>query len=119
MRKLILVVMMVFLSALPPAFAGELADENEALKQRIQELEMTREKLVESETSAVAAEVEEPKKSPIRIGGAIRANHAYGDYDGRRGENIGDSDFELLRLNVDLDYNGVIGRAELFHTSSL
>ncbi len=116
MRKLILVVMMVFLSALPPAFAGELADENEALKQRIQdleqELEMTREKLVESETSAVAAEVEEPKKSPIRIGGAIRANHAYGDYDGRRGENIGDSDFELLRLNVDLDYNGVIGRAE-------
>ena len=42
----------------------------------------------------------------------MRVNHAYGDYSGRRGENIGDSDFELLRLNVDLDYNGVIGRAE-------
>lgn len=115
MRKLTLVVMMVFLSALPPAFAGEPA-ENEALKQRIenleQELEMTRAKLAESEASAVAAVAEEPKKSPIRIGGAIRANHAYGDYDNRRGENIGDSDFELLRLNVDLDYNGVIGRAE-------
>ena len=109
--------MMVFLSALPPAFAGEPADENEALKQRIeyleQELEATREKLAQSEALAAAAQPEEPKKSsPIRIGGAMRANHAYGDYDGRRGENIGDSDFELLRLNVDLDYNGVIGRAE-------
>ena len=116
MRKLILVVMMVFLFALPPAFAGESADENEMLKQRIeyleQELEATREKLAQSEAIAVATQPEEPKKSPIRIGGAMRANHAYGDYDGRRGENIGDSDFELLRLNVDLEYNGVIGRAE-------
>ena len=108
--------MVIFLSALPAAFAGGSVDKNEALKQRIenleQELEMTRAKLAESEALAVAEVAEESKKSPIRIGGAIRANHAYGDYDGRRGENIGDSDFELLRLNVDLDYNGVIGRAE-------
>ncbi|MCY3825765.1 MAG: hypothetical protein OXG10_00050 [Candidatus Dadabacteria bacterium] len=115
MRNLILV-MIAFLFALPAALAGEGADENEALKQHIEylegELELTRQKLAESEALAVAEQPEEPKKSPIRIGGAMRANHAYGDYDGRRGENIGDSDFELMRLNVDLDYNGVIGRAE-------
>jgi len=112
--------MTVFLLALPVAFAGGTEDENEALKQRIEdlegELELTRQKLAESESLALAKQTEEPKKSPIRIGGAMRANHAYGDYDGRRGENIGDSDFELLRLNVDLDYNGVIGRAEYRET---
>ncbi|MXW21885.1 MAG: carbohydrate porin [Candidatus Dadabacteria bacterium] len=117
MYKLILSIV-ILLSASPLAFAGEAADENEALKQRIEylelELEITRKKLAESESRAAPApqEPEEPEKSPIRIGGAMRANHAYGDYSGRRGENIGDSDFELLRLNVDLDYNGVIGRAE-------
>ncbi len=115
MRNLILT-MAVLLFASSPVFAGEGGGESEALKQRIeyleQELESTREKLTEFESAAAATEQAEPKKSPIRIGGAMRANHAYGDYDGRRGENIGDSDFELLRMNVDLDYNGIIGRAE-------
>ncbi len=115
MYKLILSIV-ILLSASPLAFAGEAADENEALRQRIeyleQELKEAREKLPESESQTASSKPAEPKKSPIRIGGAMRANHAYGDYDGRRGENVGDSDFELLRLNVDLDYNGVIGRAE-------
>ena len=115
MRNLILVII-VLLSASPTASAGEATSESEALRQRIEylerELESAREKLAESESRTVAVKQEEPERSPIRIGGAMRANHAYGDYSGRRGENIGDSDFELLRLNVDLDYNGVIGRAE-------
>ncbi|MXW43249.1 MAG: hypothetical protein F4X32_02525 [Candidatus Dadabacteria bacterium] len=79
MRSLILA-MIVFLFALPVAFAGEATDENEALKQRIEylegELELTRQKLADSEALAVAEQPEEPKKSPIRIGGAMRANHA-------------------------------------------
>ncbi len=106
----------ILLFASPLAFADEAADENEALRQRIEylelELEKAREKLAESEPQAASYEPAEPKKSPIRIGGALRANHAYGDYSGRRGENIGDSGFGLLRLNVDLDYGNVIGRAE-------
>ena len=106
----------ILLFASPLAFADEAADENEALRQRIEylerELEKAREKLAESEPQAASYEPAEPKKNPIRIGGAMRVNHAYGDYSDRRGENIGDSDFELLRLNVDLDYGNVIGRAE-------
>ena len=106
----------ILLFASPLAFADEAVDENEALRERIEylerELEKAREKLAESEPQAASYEPAEPKKSPIRIGGAMRANHAYGDYSGRRGENIGDSGFELLRLNVDLDYGNVIGRAE-------
>lgn len=115
MRNLILAIIII-LSALPPALADESADKNEALRQRVeyleQELEKAREELAESETQTVSQKPEESKKSPIRIGGAMRANHAYGDYSGRRGENIGDSEFELLRLNADLEYNNVIGRIE-------
>lgn len=106
----------ILLFASPLAFADEAADENEVLRQRIEylerELEKAREKLAESEPQTASPKPAEPKKSPIRIGGAMRTNHAYGDYSGRRGENIGDSGFELLRLNVDLDYGNVIGRAE-------
>ena len=108
--------LMILLSVSPLVFADEAVSESEILKQRIeyleQELKSTREKLAESESRAVSQKPAEPKKSPIKIGGAMRANHTYGDYSGRRGENIGDSGFELLRLNVDLDYNNVIGRAE-------
>ena len=115
---------LILLFASPLAFADEAPDENEVLRQRIeyleQELKETREKLAESESQTASPKPAEPKKSPIRIGGAMRANHAYGDYSGRRGENIGDSGFELLRLNADLDYNNIIGRVEylsLIHIS--
>ena len=115
MYNLILSIL-ILLFASPLAFADEAADEKEALRQRIEylerELEEAREKLAESEPQTAPPKLAEPKKSPIRIGGAMRANHAYGDYSGRRGENIGDSGFELLRLNADLDYGNIIGRAE-------
>ena len=115
MYKLILSIV-ILLSASPLAFAGEVADENEALRRHIeyleQELKKAREELAESESRTVSQKPEEPEKSPIRIGGAMRVSHVYGDYSGRRGENIGTPSFELLRLNVDLDYSNVIGRAE-------
>ena len=107
---------LILLFASPLAFAGETPDESETLRQRIeyleQELKEAREKLAESEPQAVSPKPAEPKKSPIRIGGAMRANHAYGDYSDRRGDNIGDSGFELLRFNADLDYSNIIGRIE-------
>ena len=61
--------------------------------------------------------VAEDKKSPIKIGGAIRVGYAYGTYGDeekphRRSENIGDADLEIFRLNADLDYNNVISRLE-------
>ena len=62
-------------------------------------------------------EAAEPKKSPIKIGGALRINYVYGTYGDadnphRRGEKIGDADLEIFRLNADLDYQNVISRIE-------
>lgn len=54
----------------------------------------------------------EEKKSPLKIGGALRVGWAYGSYDNRRGEKIGDVDLEIFRLNSDLDYHNVISRVE-------
>lgn len=62
-------------------------------------------------------EVEEPKKSPIKIGGAMRVNYVYGTYGDDdnphpRGDKIGDADLEIFRLNADLDYQNIISRLE-------
>ena len=59
----------------------------------------------------------EEKKSPIKIGGALRVGWAYGSYGDadnphRRSEKIGDVDLEIFRLNSDLDYHNVISRIE-------
>lgn len=67
-------------------------------------------------TAENSAEVE-PKKSPIKIGGAMRVNYAYGTYGDDdnphpRGEKIGDADLEIFRLNADLDYQNIISRIE-------
>ena len=66
-----------------------------------------------TEETAEAVEPAEPKKSPIKVGGAMRMNYIYGTYvDQGRGEKIGDVDLEIFRLNADLDYNNIIGRLE-------
>ena len=66
-----------------------------------------------TEEAEEAVEAVEPKKSPIKIGGAMRMNYIYGTYvDQGRGEKIGDVDLEIFRLNADLDYNNIIGRLE-------
>ena len=66
------------------------------------------------EDTAQAVEPEAPKKSPIKIGGAMRTNYVYGTYadPSRRGKELGDVDLEIFRLNADLDYNNVISRVE-------
>ena len=64
-----------------------------------------------------AAEAAEPKKSSVKIGGAMRVNYVYGTYGDEdnphpRGEKIGDADLEIFRLNADLDYQNIISRLE-------
>ena len=61
--------------------------------------------------------IAEDKKSPIKIGGAMRVGYAYGTYEDeekphRRSEKIGDVDLEIFRLNSDLNYRNVISRIE-------
>ena len=55
----------------------------------------------------------EEKKSPIKIGGAMRMNYVHGTYEGDgRGDGNGDVDLEIFRLNADIDYQNIIGRVE-------
>ena len=67
-----------------------------------------------TEEAAAAVETPEPKKSPVKIGGAMRANYVYGTYEdpSRRGKELGDVDLEIFRINANLDYNGVLGKLE-------
>ena len=70
-----------------------------------------------TEDTEEAVEAPAPKKSPIKVGGAMRVNYAYGAYGDEenphpRGEKIGDVDLEIFRLNADLDYNNITGRLE-------
>ena len=72
---------------------------------------------------------EPPKKSRLKIGGAIRANYVYGSYNqtpayadtgpditgDRRGRNVGGVMLDTFRINVDLDSggsDGLIGKLE-------
>ena len=70
-----------------------------------------------TEEATETVEALAPKKSPIKIGGAMRVNYVYGTYGdddnpNRRGEKIGDVDLEIFRLNADLDYRNIISRLE-------
>ncbi len=70
-----------------------------------------------TENTEIVVEEEVQQKSPIKIGGAMRVNYAYGTYGDEdnphpRGEKIGDADLEIFRLNADLDYQNIISRIE-------
>ena len=63
------------------------------------------------------ASLAEDKKSPIKVGGAMRVNYVYGTYGTednphRRGEKIGDVDLEIFRLNADIKHDDISGRLE-------
>lgn len=65
-----------------------------------------------TENAENTVEEEIKKKSPIKIGGAMRANYVYGTYTDGRGDDNGDVDLEILRVNADLDFNNILGRLE-------
>jgi len=48
----------------------------------------------------------------LKIGGAIRLNYAWQDYNDQRKDKIGDFGFELFRLDVNIDYNDIFLSAE-------
>jgi len=48
----------------------------------------------------------------VKIGGALRVNYSWQDYNDKRKDKIGDFGFELFRLNIDLDYSDIFLSAE-------
>ncbi|MBC2602013.1 hypothetical protein H5P30_09510 [Puniceicoccus vermicola] len=72
-----------------------------------------------------------PKIGPITFGGAIRANYIYGDYvdtgGPSRGSDGGNFELDTFRINADLLYGNIVGKAEyrwyngynFFHTAWL
>jgi len=110
------------LEAAKKALAAQAADKAEAAKddEKIDELE--------NELAEISAS---PKIGPITFGGAIRANYTYGDYapaaGPSRGSDGGNFALDTFRINADLSYENVVGKAEyrwyngynFFHTAWL
>ena len=63
----------------------------------------------ESETAKNTA-LEIVKK--LKIGGALRYNYGYSDFNSPQKDRGGDLDFDIFRLNVDGEYNGLLVSAE-------
>ncbi len=74
--------------------------ELDALKQRIEQLESEQ------------AETSKAQDSAFKFGGAARFTYSYTDYDNDNEDRGGDIDFELFRIGVDGEINGVILSAE-------
>jgi outer membrane murein-binding lipoprotein Lpp len=117
------------------AAAPIFADNVDALEQRIMqlnaELEAARAELAATkrDNETLNANLDEkpqpttetaPDKiniGPLTIGGAIRANYILGDYPNggngpNRGGNGGNVELDVFRINVDLDYNDILGKLE-------
>lgn len=49
---------------------------------------------------------------PLTVGGAMRVNYIYGDYDDERGENIGNVKLDVFRINLGLAHEDIVGALE-------
>ncbi|MFP4351397.1 MAG: hypothetical protein ACLFTU_01020 [Puniceicoccaceae bacterium] len=73
-----------------------------------------------AETEALREELDRiqasPALGPVTFGGAIRANYVYGDYAGTdgpsRGSDGGNFELDTFRINADLAYENIVGKAE-------
>jgi hypothetical protein len=79
------------------------ADTHDATNQRITQLEQ---QLTELKTQVKTQEETEKSAEPsIKIGGAVRFQYSYEDYNEENRDRVGDLDFDVFRLDV----NGTIG----------
>src|SRR5690554_3515231 len=67
----------------------------EQLKQRVLDLEQ---KLTDSEVVVEQEDVQEAQNDPIRIGGAVRTQYVWEDYNTPLKDRGGDFDFDMLRI---------------------
>jgi hypothetical protein len=126
MKNLAIVFILTLL--LFPSVAMSAEDEGRlrALEQRIEQLEELLRQTVQEKTAAaeepaaaVAATAEEPrvleepeKKDGITLGGAVRVNYNYQDWNEDHKERYGEADFDTFRLNLDGEIKGMLLSAE-------
>ena len=102
-----------------------LTREVEALKNRISELETLKERLQRLEnalkaarkvqssptSSSIESDIDE-KAGKIDLGGAVRFNYVYREFQANSRSKGGDFEFDLFRLNVDGQYHDLLVSAE-------
>ncbi|KAA6184051.1 carbohydrate porin [Thiohalocapsa marina] len=102
---------------------AELQAELEQAKRELADARMTLETVCPDEAGRcpepVKAKPEADKITlgPLTVGGAIRANYVNGDYPGggsgpSRGGNGGNFELDVFRINVDLNYENIVGKLE-------
>lgn len=88
----------------------QLHEEIEALKQKVEEMEQ--EIPAAKQREKTHAEEAEQAKKQIEIGGALRYNFVYRDWDDNEDDKGGDIEFDIFRINVDGSYNDLLISAE-------
>ncbi len=108
--KLPFPVLGLLLACAAPAWAADPMATTERIDQLETELEALRQD-VEQEKSASAEAPDEEEATPdgIKIGGAMRLQYAFKDYDADDRDRTGDLDFDIFRLDLD----GTIGNVRL------
>jgi len=89
------------------------------------EAELARARAAEAEALETAAELREQSErdssrislGPVSIGGAVRVNYVYGDYETNdagpsRGGHGGNVELDTFRVNAELEYGNILGRFE-------
>lgn len=110
MKKLALSSLVVFLSV--PCFA----EETEKLENKVKQLEVEIQQLKNSlhsvETKVVEAQPTAKESDGIKLGGAVRFQYAYEDYNDEHSARGGDFDFDVFRLDLNGEVGGVILSAQ-------
>ncbi len=123
-----LAVMVAALARLPAQAANESVAELQAHIQALErQLQEANRRLAAAQAAAEAADArlaragtpgaDKIRIGPLRIGGALRVNYVYGDYEDsgagpQRGGSGGNMELDTFRLNADLEYGKLIGKLE-------
>ncbi|WOT07056.1 carbohydrate porin [Shewanella youngdeokensis] len=83
------------------AYAAPVDEEIAALKARIEQLESAKEPVTEAK-----------EDSSLKIGGAVRFQYSYENYDDDNSDRGGDADFDLFRIDIDGHYKDVVFSAQ-------
>ncbi|AWL12512.1 hypothetical protein HMF8227_02047 [Saliniradius amylolyticus] len=71
-----------------------------------------RREFIDARLGELEEEVKDAQNPPIRVGGAVRFQYVYADYDADNRDRAGDLDFDLVRIDFNGEINDVILAAQ-------